>query len=67
MKKEILKNYAKLIASMGVHIQKGQEVFIQASLDQPEFVKMLVEACYKEGASRVVVDCLQSLSSVMSP
>ena len=56
MKKEILKNYAKLIASMGVHIQKGQEVFITAGLDQPEFVKMLVEACYKEGASRVVVD-----------
>ena len=46
MKKEILKNYAKLIASMGVHIQKGQEVFITAGLDQPEFVKMLVEACY---------------------
>lgn len=56
MKKTILKNYAKLIASMGVNIQKGQEVFIQASVEQPEFVKMLAEACYKEGASRVVVD-----------
>ena len=27
-----------------------------AGLDQPEFVKMVVEACYKRGAARVVVD-----------
>ena len=56
MNKTILKNYARLIASMGVNIQKGQEVYISADLDQPEFIKFLVEACYKEGASRVVVD-----------
>lgn len=56
MKKTILRKYANLIAKCGVNIQKGQEVFIAAELDQPEFVKMLVEECYKLGASRVVVD-----------
>ena len=56
MKKTMLRNYARLIAASGVNVQKGQEVFILAGLDQPEFVKMVVEECYRLGASRVVVD-----------
>ena len=56
MKKTVLKSYAKLIATMGVNVQKGQEVFIVAELDQPEFVKMVAEECYRAGAKRVVVD-----------
>lgn len=56
MKKSILRKYAHLIAASGVNVQKGQEVFIQADLDQPEFVQMVVEACYKLKAKKVVVD-----------
>lgn len=56
MQKTRLKKYAQLIAEAGVNVQKGQEVFISAGLDQPEFVQMLVEACYRRGAARVVVD-----------
>ncbi len=56
MKKTILRQYAKLIATVGVNVQKGQEVFINAELDQPEFVYILVEECYRAGAKRVVVD-----------
>ena len=55
MKKSVLRKYAQLIARMGVNIQKGQEVVINADLDQPEFVKILVEECYKAGASAVKV------------
>ena len=55
MKKSILKEYAHLIASTGVNIQKGQDVVIQASLDQPEFIRMLVQECYKCGANDVLV------------
>lgn len=56
MKKTELRNYAKLIAKKGVNVQKGQEVYITAELDQPEFVKILVEECYRAGAEKVVVD-----------
>ena len=56
MKKTVLRSYAKLIATMGINVQKGQEVFIAAELDQPEFVKMVAEECYRAGAKRVVVD-----------
>ncbi len=56
MKKTTLRNYAKLIATVGGNIQKGQPVIINAGLDQPEFIKILVEECYKAGASDVTVD-----------
>ena len=56
MKKTVLRSYAKLIATTGINVQKRQEVFITAELDQPEFVKMVVEECYRAGAKRVVVD-----------
>ncbi len=56
MKKTTLKQYAKLIAVKGVNIQKGQEVIINASLENPEFIKILVEECYKAGASKVMVE-----------
>ena len=56
MNKTRLRKYAHLIASKGANVQKGQEVFITAELDQPEFVEMLVKECYKLGAKKVVVD-----------
>ena len=56
MNKTRLKKYAQLIAKCGVNVQKGQEVIIAAELDQPEFVKMVADECYKAGASKVSVD-----------
>ena len=56
MKKTVMRSYAKLIVRVGANVQKGQEVRVFASLDQPGFIKMLAEECYKAGASRVTVD-----------
>lgn len=56
MKKSILKNYASLIAKVGLNVQKGQDVIIYADLDQPEFVQMCVEECYKLKANKVTVE-----------
>ena len=56
MKQTVLRNYAKLIARMGVNIQKGQDVIIYCELDQPRFVEMLVDECYKAGARKVRVE-----------
>ena len=56
MNKNRLKAYAKLIARCGVNVQKGQEVIVRADLDQPEFVKTVVDECYRAGAKRVRVE-----------
>ena len=56
MKKTALRKYADLIVRKGINVQKGQEVIVYAELDQPEFVAMVVEACYKAKAKKVTVE-----------
>ncbi|MBE6380896.1 MAG: aminopeptidase [Lentisphaerae bacterium] len=51
-----LEEYARLIVKMGIRPQVGQQVIIVAGLDQIEFVRLVAELCYKEGASRVRVE-----------
>ena len=56
MIKTVLRQYARLIARVGANVQKGQEVVITCDLDQPEFVRLLTEECYRAGARKVRVD-----------
>ena len=53
---ERLKKYAELIVKCGLNVKEGQEVIIRCELDQPEFVALCVEECYKCGASKVKVE-----------
>jgi len=55
MKKTLLREYAKLIVRCGINVRKGQDVLVYADLDQPEFVQMVVEECYKAKAREVTV------------
>ena len=56
MKKTTLKEYARLLAVTGLNIKKGDEVIVNAGLDQPDFVRMVVEECYRAGAAKVEVE-----------
>ena len=56
MKKTVLRSYARLIARVGVNVRKGQEVIVQCDLDQPKFVELVVDECYKAGAKKVTVE-----------
>lgn len=56
MQKSVLRNYAKLIVNVGAAVKRGQQVLIQAEIEQPEFVNMVVDECYRAGASKVHVD-----------
>ena len=55
MKKTVLREYARLIVRTGINVRKGQDVLVMADLDQPEFVKLVVEECYKAKARKVTV------------
>lgn len=55
MKKTQLRQYARLIVNVGARVQPGQPVLLQATLDQPEFTRLVAEECYQAGASRVEV------------
>ena len=55
VKKELLQEYARVTVNIGARVKKGEIVFVNAQLDQPEFVRMVVEECYKAGAKEVIV------------
>ncbi len=56
MNKLQLRRYAKLLAKTGINVKKGQWVIVQAQLDQPEFVEMVVEELYRAGAGKVTLE-----------
>ena len=51
-----MKQYAELLAGIGMNVQEGQPVFIRSSVDALELTHYIVEAAYKRGASDVKVE-----------
>ena len=66
MEQSRLKEYASLLARKGINVQKGEEVWVNAQLDQPEFVRLVVEELYKAGASKVRVEWSDNATSKLS-
>ncbi len=56
MNKTILKNYAKLIVEIGANVQKGQDVVVNARVNEAYFAELVVEAAYKAKARSVRVE-----------
>ena len=47
--------YARLIAKAGVHVRKGQTVFIRCAVENYDFCRIVTRCCYEEGAREVIV------------
>ena len=61
MDKKIIEAYAKLIATSGAAVKKGQYVLIRTTPDQEEFAALVAEECYKLGAKRVLMEWRSSV------
>lgn len=55
MKKESLEKYAHLLVRVGLDVQPGQKVIIEAPVETYEFARMVSEMAYREKAGEVVV------------
>jgi aminopeptidase len=51
-----LEKYAELAVKVGVNVQKGQKLVINATLDAAELVRLVVKQAYEVGAKDVVVN-----------
>ncbi|WP_301109693.1 aminopeptidase [Sporosarcina sp.] len=51
-----LSNYAELAVKVGVNIQPNQYLFISASTETTQLVRLIVEEAYEAGARQVFVD-----------
>ena len=56
--KQMMEKYAYTLAKVGLNVQKGQTVLVEAALDGAYFVPVFAEACYQIGAGNVVVHYL---------
>ncbi|PAQ15574.1 aminopeptidase [Bacillaceae bacterium SAOS 7] len=53
---QTLEKYAELAVKVGVNIQSGQTLVINASTDSTEFVRLIVKKAYETGAKHVNVE-----------
>ncbi|MCM3116956.1 aminopeptidase [Neobacillus sp. MER 74] len=53
---EKLEKYAALAVEIGANVQKGQILFISASIESYEFVKLITKRAYEIGASEVIYE-----------
>ena len=56
MNQKIYENYAKLAVKIGINLQEGQDVVINASTRLNEIVKEIVKVCYENKARGVRVE-----------
>lgn len=52
------RKYAYTLARVGLNVQKGQTVLVEAAIEGYEFTSIFAEECYKLGAGNVVVHYL---------
>ena len=56
MNENMLMQYARLVAGVGIQVQKGQTVLVRCPVDCAAFGRMLNQACFELGAKDVVMD-----------
>lgn len=61
IKEEILIKYAKLAVVMGVNLQKGQTLVVNAPINTRDFVEKIVVEAYHVGAKEVIVNFYDEL------
>jgi aminopeptidase len=54
MDKKLIEKYAELIVKTGVNLQKNKILIVTALVENYEFVEMITEIAYKEGAREVI-------------
>ena len=52
------RKYAYTLARVGLNVQKGQTVLVEAAIEGWQFTSIFAEECYKLGAGNVVVHYL---------
>ncbi len=56
--REMQRKYAYTLARVGLNVQKGQPVLVEACVEGASFTPVFAEECYKLGASNVIVHYL---------
>ena len=50
MNEKMIRKYANMLATVGINVQKGQKVLVEACIEGYAFANIFAQECYKEGA-----------------
>ena len=58
MNQHMIRRYANMLARVGINVQQGQKVLVEACIEGHAFANVFAEECYKCGASEVIINYL---------
>lgn len=58
MNEKMLRRYANMLATVGINVQKGQKVLVEACIEGYQFANIFAQECYKCGAGEVIINYL---------
>ena len=58
MNEKMIRKYARMLATVGMNVQKGQKVLVEACIEGYAFANIFAKECYECGASEVVINYL---------
>lgn len=58
MNHTMIRKYARMLATVGINVQKGQKVLVEACIEGYAFANIFAQECYECGASEVIINYL---------
>lgn len=58
LNEKMIQKYAKMLATVGINVQKNQKVLVEACIEGYEFANVFAKECYEAGASEVIINYL---------
>ena len=58
MNNKMIRKYARMLARVGINVQKGQKVLVEACIEGYAFANIFAQECYECGASEVLINYL---------
>ena len=58
MNEKMIRKYAKMLVTVGLNVQPGQKVLVEACIEGYQFANIFAQECYKHGSGEVVINYL---------
>ena len=58
MNEKMIRKYANMLAVVGINVQPGQKVLVEACIEGYQFANIFAQECYKRGSGEVIINYL---------
>ena len=58
MNEKMIRKYAKMLVTVGLNVQPGQKVLVEACIEGYQFANIFAQECYKHGSGEVIINYL---------